>query len=71
MNTFNYKFCVGVCFLYYAFMYSISGTLDPVSKIVGATLMGIIMSVNVLLVSDIAKEGGFMKGRILFDFMED
>ena len=67
MNIFNEKFFVLTCFLYYANMYVMSGSMGWVTKLVAAFLMGLVMCVNVLIVDDIARDGGFLKGKIWFN----
>lgn len=71
MNMFNKKFFALICFLYYANMYVLYDSMGWATKIITAALMGVVMCVHAFIVEDIAKNGGFMKGRIWFNLLEE
>ncbi len=71
MNIFNKKFFALICFLYYANMYVLYESMGSMTKIISAVFMSVMICTHALVVEDIAKNGGFMKGRIWFNLLDD
>jgi len=52
-------------------MYVLYESMGSMTKIISAVFMSVMICTHALVVEDIAKNGGFMKGRIWFNLLDD